>query len=256
LIRTKQLIVNADDFGFTRDVNEGILEAHRNGIVTSTTLMANGVAFDHAVSLARENPSLDIGCHLTLIGGDSLSVPGKTLPASIPELLVSLTLRRLDVYEEFSRQIGRIFEAGICPSHLDTHKHTHVLPTVLCVLARLSQQWGIPWLRRPLRAPGLNMLHGAILRRHHCRTTDHFLGRRMTGRFGIPELVSLIHTLPDGVTEFMCHPGRCTSELLAAPTRLKQSRQRELEALISPEIKRAILEADILLVSFRALTAT
>ena len=65
----RQLVVNADDFGFTPDVNEGIVEAHRHGILTATTLMANGAAFEDAVRLARERPTLDIGCHLVLIGG-------------------------------------------------------------------------------------------------------------------------------------------------------------------------------------------
>ena len=65
----KRLVVNADDVGFTPDVNEGIVEAHRDGILTATTLMANGDAFDDAVKLARAVPSLDVGCHLVLVGG-------------------------------------------------------------------------------------------------------------------------------------------------------------------------------------------
>ena len=71
----KRLIVNADDFGFTPDVNRGILAAHRDGILTATTLMANGDAFDDAVRLARDTPSLDVGCHLVLISGRSLLPP-------------------------------------------------------------------------------------------------------------------------------------------------------------------------------------
>ena len=69
---TKYLAVNADDFGFTRDVNAGIIEGHRNGILTSTTLMANGVEFDDAVRLAREHPTLDIGVHFVLVSGHSV----------------------------------------------------------------------------------------------------------------------------------------------------------------------------------------
>ncbi len=66
----KYLIPNADDFGYTRDVNEGIIHAHREGILTATTLMATGAAFDHAVALARQNPGLDVGVHLVLVGSD------------------------------------------------------------------------------------------------------------------------------------------------------------------------------------------
>jgi hypothetical protein len=76
----KKLIVNADDFGFTRDVNSGIVEAHRRGILTATTLMANGAAFDEAVRLSRENPELDIGCHLVLVGGRSLLAGNREFP--------------------------------------------------------------------------------------------------------------------------------------------------------------------------------
>jgi predicted glycoside hydrolase/deacetylase ChbG (UPF0249 family) len=86
----KQLVVNADDFGFTPDVNAGIVEAHRDGILTATTLMANGDAFDDAVRLARETPTLDIGCHLVLIGGRSL-VSGKAFPATAPQLVAYTT---------------------------------------------------------------------------------------------------------------------------------------------------------------------
>ena len=85
-------MVNADDFGFTPDVNDGIVEAHRRGILTATTLMANGEAFDDAVRLARETPTLDIGCHLVLIGGRSL-VTGKAFPATVPQLVAALARR-------------------------------------------------------------------------------------------------------------------------------------------------------------------
>ena len=71
----KRLVVNADDFGFTRDVNQGIVEAHCRGILTATTLMATGESFEHAVQLARENPSLDVGCHLVLVGAPRFREP-------------------------------------------------------------------------------------------------------------------------------------------------------------------------------------
>ena len=84
--RPKQLVVNADDFGFTPDVNEGIVEAHRRGILTAATLMANGEAFDDAVRLARETPTRDIGAHLVLVGGRSL-LTGTPLPETVGKLV-------------------------------------------------------------------------------------------------------------------------------------------------------------------------
>ena len=234
----KFLVTNADDFGFTRDVNEGIVHAYRDGILTATTLMATGAAFDHAVALARENPGLDVGVHLVLVGAEGF-------PPSVPKLLLSLG--RMRIYEELVRQVRRAIDAGIQPTHLDTHKHTHLLPPVFGAMARIAREFGIRWIRRPFGpfrfqrpAPGV-------------RTTDHFAGFRMTGKYGAGELADLIHGLPDGSTEFMCHPGYCTPELLAARTRLKESRRRELDALTSPEVRVAIEESGIRLVSYRDL---
>src|SRR5205823_12792504 len=112
----KQLVVNADDFGFTPDVNEGIVEAHRDGILTSTTLMANGAAFEDAVSRAAACPTLDIGCHLVLVGGRSLLPPCRPLPASVPELLAAIVSRQIRVYDEMSAQVRKILAAGIAPT--------------------------------------------------------------------------------------------------------------------------------------------
>jgi predicted glycoside hydrolase/deacetylase ChbG (UPF0249 family) len=272
LSASKQLVVNADDFGFTRDVNAGIVEAHRRGILTATTLMANGAAFDDAVRLARETPSLDIGCHLVLIGGASL-VTGKPLPATVPQLLAALARREIRPYEELGAQVRKILDAGLIPTHLDTHKHTHLAPPVLDAVARLGEENHIGWVRRPFDFP-LDALRGAVprmkrmtsdalavmrrrfhrvLTRHGCRTTDHFAGFQITGRFRAAELVQLLSILPEGSTELMCHPGHCTEELRSARTRLKDSRQAELQALIAPEVKQALARDGIELVNYPGL---
>ncbi len=235
----KYLITNADDFGFTRDVNEGIVHAHRQGILTATTLMATGAAFDHAVGLARENPQLDVGVHLVLVGSEGY-------PATVARLVASLW--RIRIYDELARQIGKVVDAGIRPTHLDTHKHTHLLPPVLAAVARLAEEFKIPWVRRPLASP----LQG-VLTRHGCRTTDHFAGFVITGRYDAARLAKLIRRLPEGVTEFMCHPGFCTAELERAHTRLKASRRRELDALTSPEVRAALQESNVVLTRYAAL---
>jgi chitin disaccharide deacetylase len=237
----RYLITNADDFGFTSDVNEGIVHAHQKGILSATTLMATGAAFDHAVALARENPLLDVGVHLVLVGS-----PG--FPPTTGALVRAVALRRIPIYEELSRQVRKILDAGIRPTHLDTHKHTHVLPQVLSAVARISKEFQIPWVRRPL-VPGLL----GMLTRRGCRVTDHFAGYRMTGKFDSTSLANFIRHLPKGSTEFMCHPGFCTSELLGARTRLKESRRQELEALTSSRVRYALEESNIALVRYRDL---
>lgn len=268
----KRLIVNADDFGFTRDVNLGIVEAHRSGILTATTLMANGEAYDHAVELARENPELDIGCHLVLIGGRSLRT-GAKLPDGVRSLATAVTLRQLEPYGELRPQVERILAAGLAPTHLDTHKHTHLMPRVLDAVARLSEEFGIAWVRRPFDLPLSGTAGGIpwtkrllneslqVVRRqfhdklsaHGCKTTDHFAGFQLTGRFHVEELLQLFAALPDGTTEFMCHPGQCGEELRAAPTRLKECRERELQALLAPEVRHLLNSQGIELTSYRHL---
>lgn len=267
----RTLVVNADDFGFTRDVNEGIVAAHREGILTATTLMANGAAFAHAIELAAANPTLDIGCHLVLVGGRCLSRPGERLPATVGELIQAAGLRRIAIHAELRAQIEHILAAGIRPLHLDTHKHTHLLPPVLEAVARLSEEYRIPWVRRPFDFPltadgaawskraisrGLRLLGGhfaRVLTAHGCRTTDWFAGFRLTGRFRTADLVGLIRALPRGTTEFMCHPGYCREELNAAKTRLKVSREEELRALTAAETRAALGEAGVRLAGYRDL---
>jgi predicted glycoside hydrolase/deacetylase ChbG (UPF0249 family) len=233
----KYLIPNADDFGFTRDVNRGIVEAHRNGILTATTLMAPGAAFDDAVDLARQNPDLDIGVHLVL-------VDLKGFPPTIPRLLFALP--RMHIYDELASQVRKVLAAGIQPTHLDTHKHTHLLPPIFNAVVRIAEEFHIPWVRRrfgPFR----------WLPTRSCRSTDHFTGFRLTGRYGAAELAEVIRNLPEGSTEFMCHPGLCTEELRAARTRLKDSRRRELDALTSPEVRAALEESGVKLARYRDL---
>ncbi len=267
---TRRLIVNADDFGFTRDVNRGIVEAHRRGIVTATTLMATGAAFADAVRLARENPGLDVGCHLVLVNAPSALDGGRMLPATVGELLRSMLAGRIRVYEELRAQVLRIVEAGLAPTHLDTHKHTHLAPPVLRAVARLSREFGIRWVRKPFDFPltaakapwttravsrGLRVARRrfhAVLGENGCRTTDHFAGFGMTGRLRTAELAALIGELPEGLTECMTHPGYCTDELRVAHTRLKESREAELAALIAPETRAALLRHGVELTDYRS----
>jgi len=268
----KQLVVNADDFGFTPDVNAGIVQAHRHGILTATTMMANGEAFEHALRLARETPTLDIGCHLVLIGGTSL-VTKRAFPATAAQLVTALALGRIRPYDELAAQMRRIVDAGLRPTHLDTHKHTHLAPPVLDAVARLAEEFDVRWVRRPFDFP-LNALRGGVpllkratsdalglmrrrfhrvLVRHGCRTTDHFAGFQITGRFRSAELVELLAVIPDGSTELMVHPGYCGPALRAAPTRLKESREAELAALVAPEVRAALTHSGIELVNYAGL---
>lgn len=267
----KQLVVNADDFGFTMDVNAGIVEAYQRGVLTATTLMANGAAFQDAVRLQRENRGLDVGCHLVLIGGRSLLDRNREFPLTIGQLLEALTRRTLRPYDELRLQVAKILDAGIAPTHIDTHKHTHLFPPVLNAVAEIGEEFGIHWVRRPFDLPitpdgtpwtrrvvsrCMRLLQGRfyrVLARHGCRTTDHFAGFQMTGRYTASDVVALIKMLPEGSTEFMTHPGHCGPELVASATRLKSSRAEELAALTAPEVRTALEESGVRLARYSEL---
>jgi predicted glycoside hydrolase/deacetylase ChbG (UPF0249 family) len=251
--------VNADDFGFTRDVNAGIVHCHRAGILTSTTLMANGSAFDDAVALARAVPSLDVGCHLVLVQGQSV-LTGRSLPATPRDLVTALLAGKLRPYDELRAQVQKAIDAGIRPSHFDTHKHTHVLPPVFSAVTRLAREFEVPFVRLPFDAGWwpvrpLDAWYRWRLQRARLRATDCFLGFRLTDSLTEATLSAALKRLSPGSTEFMCHPGYLGEELLNATTRLKQTRARELEALTTPSIKALLETESIALTNYRQLAA-
>jgi predicted glycoside hydrolase/deacetylase ChbG (UPF0249 family) len=268
----RRLILNADDFGLTRGVNAGIVEACRSGILRSATLMANGPAFEDAVERARQNPALDLGCHLVLIGGHAVAPPGNPLPQSVNQLLWRLAcgLSATAIEQEFSAQIEKIRAAGVRPTHLDTHKHTHLAPPVLEAVVRVARRYEIPWIRRPFDLPlrgaqgpapwkrralqralrPLSRRFDRLILKNGCRATDHFAGFQLTGGYHARHLAGLIRALPEGLTEFMCHPGYCDAELRASPTRLTASRETELRSLLSDELRTALEQTGVVLASF------
>jgi hopanoid biosynthesis associated protein HpnK len=286
----KELILNADDFGLTRGVNEGIIRAYQAGVLTSTTLMANGPAFDDAVQCARANPKLGVGCHLVLAGGPSVAPPedipslvdkNGRLPDSLGAFVVRVSggaIRAEDIERELRAQIGKIRAAGIEPTHLDTHKHTHAHPRVMKVLAQVAQELGITRVRKPaehlrdswrlmcsesgaspkqLAAVAAVRLISAdfasISRKYGLRSPDTFLGVSATGQLGPEALCHLIDTLPEGRTEIMLHPGICDDELARTGSRLQAQRQLELDGLLAPQVRRAIEHHGIRLISYREL---
>ena len=236
--------------------------------------MANGPAFADAVNLAVQHPQLDIGGHLVLIGGPSIAAPGKQLPPTLGQFIARIATgwSKAAIEEEFCAQIEKICSAGLTLSHLDTHKHTHLMPRVLDAMLSAAHRYEIKWARRPFDfslpaasagAPlSARMIRYALGSRKGSftakldaagvRSTDHFAGLQLTGRFRAAELSALIATLPEGSIEFMCHPGHCREDLLAAPTRLKQTREIELRALTSEQAIRAIEASKIELTNYRA----
>ena len=283
----KQLILNADDFGLTRGVNEGIIRAHREGVLTSATLMACGPAFDHAVELAKQNPRLGIGCHLVLVGGravapaeeiSSLASKDGRLPESLGSFVTRLSsgiIRPKEIDRELRAQILKIRAAGIEPTHLDTHKHTHAHPAVMAALGRVARELGIRRVRKPMEnlqdswessrgensailkellaaaaARAVAPLFHSASRKYGLRSPDHFLGLAMTGRLGPLALRRMIGLIQEGSTEIMLHPGFSDPELERIDTRLFHQRNAEMDALIEPAVRSAIVERGIRLITY------
>jgi len=290
LTQMKFLILNADDFGMTRGVNEGIIRAHREGILTSTTLMANGPAFDEAVQLSAASPKLGVGCHLVLVGGKciarredvaSLADADGNLPESLPKFVARLSSGMIpakEIEQELRAQIEKIRAAGITPTHLDTHKHTHAHPRVMESLARIAKEFGIKRVRKPVEnlhdswqtmkadEKGISMQivaagavravgprFDAIARKYGLRFPDHFLGLAVTGQVSAAALRRMVDNLDDGSTEIMLHPGVCDAELVQSGTRLREQRETELDALLDAGVRSALHERGVRLISYREL---
>jgi chitin disaccharide deacetylase len=286
----KSLIVNADDLGWTEGVNRGIAEAHRNGIVTSASLLANGAAFASGVEVARSTPGLGVGVHLNL--SDGAPVAARELVTSLvndagefaggPEnLLLRVARGGLSLHEveqEWEAQIEKVREAGIQPTHLDGHKHVHMLPGLFELALRLAKRYNVGAIRvaheasslRAALSTGEELHTAAVLKqgvqarglkllardareqaeRAGISTADYFCGIAQTGEMTKDGVAQLLRSLPDGTTELMCHPGYADQALQNTPTRLQGSRQSELKILTDVEIRNLVASQGIRLIDY------
>lgn len=222
---TRQLIVNADDLGLCSGVNQGILQAHREGIVTSATLMLNMEAAEEAIELARANPSLAVGLHLTLTAGRPLASEVASLIGPDGRFLrmeaLAASARADELEREVRAQVAAFLATGLPLSHIDSHHHVHMqLPQLGPIVARVAAELSVP-------------VRGGV---------GHFVSR-FYGEAITPEaLAAILHDLPEGLSELMCHPGRI-DPCLARLSSYVEQRTTELATLTSPRV-RAILEAE------------
>lgn len=232
-----KLIVNADDFGLNPKVDEEILKSFNNGILCSTSLIANGQSFADAIKLAKDNPELDIGIHLTLVkekpilGADHLPTivdnsghlfrDGKIFTREY--FLGKISLE--EVEQEFSAQFETILDHRIKITHIDSHQHLHILPRILDVTIKLAKKYNIKFIRFPQEKFNSYMFNNSksfgrivqmVLLNSLCLfgkkkipyTTDFFTGFYFGGKLNKQNLSTLINKLPThGTCELMCHPG-------------------------------------------------
>lgn len=273
-----RLIVNADDFGIAEAVNRGIVEAFDRGIVTSTSIMATGPAFEHAVELARSRPALAVGVHLVLTEQRPLVGPGAapTLVAADGRFASHLTqllgkqlrgqIALPEVRLELDAQLRRVRDAGIAISHIDGHQHVHVLPRIAGVVAELAAKYGVSAVRYPaerLRRYMLrNLRHAKRVAEQaalsifcasaplkHLRRSDAFVGFYFGGRLDEVNLATVLAGLPAGGTvELMCHPGH---EDMRPAGDWQYAWAAERDALTSPRIRELVAARGLKLISYR-----
>ncbi len=268
----KSLIVNADDFNFDRERSLGILEAARQGIVTSVTVMTSRSWDQGLTDQLKATFNGAIGVHLNLSEGRPLVAGATSLTDSggmfFPKTqawrrALSGGYHPAEVEAEWRAQIEMAFSRGIVPSHLDGHNHLHVFPGLAEVVARLARRFGIQRVRLPVEGlwgrPGHRGIKGAFLRRLAMQARpvlsgaglvfpEHFAGIHWPRPGRVEELLELLRALPAGTTELMCHPGYAAARDGAGFS--SSRREEELAALTNPVVLDEVRRQGIRLVSF------
>ena len=277
----KQLIINADDFGLHPLINKGIIKGHSEGIITSTSLMPSAPYFDEAVQLAKANPYLGVGIHLTLVGGVK-----PACPSGVNSLLTADgvfaedytvfakkwytgSIKKNELIKELETQIEKVLAAGIKPTHIDSHQHMHVLPGIAGIVVRLCEKYGI----KKIRMPGENIFWSggfeagmgrkigrdglsfcAMLAKGKAQSAgliypQHFFGMLAGGNLNELLVKNILLGLPEGTSEIMTHPG-ADNVLLAQNFKWGYHWHDELNAFLSESNKNIAREQGIELINF------
>jgi predicted glycoside hydrolase/deacetylase ChbG (UPF0249 family) len=278
---SKRLIVNADDYGRTAGVVEGILQSHQHGIVTSTTAMMNMPGIEDALRRAQSYPKLGLGVHLVFSAWRPL-LPPEQIPSLVDDHGAFLSQRAIwdhpeaiqrdELQAELTAQIERFRTLTSClPDHLDCHHIVHFHPRFFTIYIEVADQWNLP-VRAPfppeetlsqavatvpliedlLLSEVRDMLYQDrdLLKASGVRHPDHFIGS-FYGEEAVTleNLLAILENLSEGTTELLCHPG-LTDEQLLAESMYKWTREKELELLCHPRVRAKIDELGIELVNF------
>lgn len=279
----RQLIVTADDFGRSLEINEAVESGHRDGVLTAASLMVSGDAFADAVARAHRLPDLGVGLHLALVDAVPVLPPDR-----IPDLveadgrftskLVRLGARiflsprvRDQVTAEMRAQFELFRSTGLPLDHVDSHHHYHLHPTVFELLVPMAKEYGAKGIRIPIEPPliswrarrerlfdrlvtsafhmGRIARMRALARRHGLAVNDAMFGLFDSGTMTPPHLLAYIRGLPVGINEAYCHPA---ARPLTGPYPMPPSYRpvEEYQALIAPEVIREIQERGITLTTF------
>lgn len=291
--RSRQLIINADGFGFTRGINRAVFECAEAGTVTSTSCNCNFDAIEDAGALQKEFPELSIGIHFNLSVGRPVlhisEVPslvgknGEFLRDRLVARLITGRVSTKEMYQELSAQAARLSDLGVRISHCDGHQNKHLYPGYFGAVIKVAKRFGIPAIRchrRYLFSLESSNRRTRVLQyyaTHPQRLVTHMLGRMRTRlaechglmaadrlitpayvddgkKFALETWLRVISHLPAGTNEIYCHPAYPDDELRRFATYVDQ-RKTELEILTSEPFRRCLLESDVEVISFHQLVA-
>jgi hopanoid biosynthesis associated protein HpnK len=282
IIGTRAVIITADDFGLSREINAAVISTFCDGVLTGASLMVAGAARAEAVRLANQYPGLDVGLHLVVCRGTSVLAPeylGGIADAlsrfGENPVLTGMRYffdRRVRTYlrDEIRAQIETHLELVGHLYHLDGHLNFHIHPVIAGMLIELAAEYRIPCMRLPRepvmttlrlareRAPrklmeaiifkALSRRMSRMMQAHGIRTTDRLFGLHQTGHISEEYVAAIIAALPAGTTEIYFHPALDIGATPPAP-----SAQLEAHLLMSPRIRAALVGAGARLTSFAEL---
>ena len=277
----KIFIVNADDFGLTSAVNKGIIQAFQRGIVTSASLVPSGASFAQAIQFIKENPKIDVGIHLTLIGEKSL-LNHCEIPTLVDEhgcfrenafkffsAYMKKQISMNEVERELCAQFEKINEQGVSISHIDSHQHIHMLPKILEITIRLAKKYGIRHIRYPkekirfesiysfrkyprlMQQIALNLFCHYSRQRIRPYSIGGFHGFFHGGEMGKSVLMKTLTRQEDGICEIMVHPAVIKEENgMGTYYKWNYKWQEEYEGLVDPDILYLVKKQGIKLAKF------
>ncbi|MEK7388635.1 MAG: hopanoid biosynthesis-associated protein HpnK [Elusimicrobiota bacterium] len=278
----KRVVVTADDFGLSPEVNEAVRLAHEDGVLTCASLMVGAPAAAAAAALARSRPALKVGLHLTLVEGRPV-LPARELPDLVDgsgrfrpglvghgaRIFLSPRARRQAV-AECRAQVEAFTKTGLALDHLNGHNHFHIHPTILGAVLQIAARTRIPAVRVPYQPlstmpPSAAVMAAVMapwvartrsrLRRAGIVVNDCLFGLYETGAMIESVWLRLIPLLPEGLTEIYCHPATSTAGLLKE-SMPDYRHAEELVALRSPRVRAALERAGARLTSFSEFAAT
>ena len=248
-----KLIVNADDYGKSMGINHGIIDAYKYGVLTSTTIMANGKYFEHGISLLQENPGLGAGVHLVLTYGKPLTAEVSTITDENGNFFeIGELIERLDSFDEkeieaeFRAQIKKVEDCGIRISHLDGHHHVHTMGTVLNVTKKLAKELNVPIRWNIERTE--EVLNGKDI-----KTTEDFSAYWYDENVTEENFINIMKSALDKDSmEIMCHPAYIDNYLYTVSL-YSLPRMVELEILMSNKIMDFVKNNQIQLINYHEL---